>query len=121
MKDKWQKWKDLFGSEYTYIMKLGACLQDPEEKKAFWETVKEKKNKDPKYSIYDDYPPAECATKRAMRECMKAVSSMAVPKVKESVDPVVNEEHKALQKLFGDAIEIGGHNVSVCLWPRRSA
>ncbi len=67
------KWQEIFGSEFSYIVKLGSCLTDPEEKKGFWETVKAKKLANPNWSIYDDYPPAENATKRAMRECLDAV------------------------------------------------
>jgi len=56
MKETSQKWSDLFGSEWEYVKRLGSCFTDPEEKKAFWDTVREKKLADPSWSIYTDFP-----------------------------------------------------------------
>ncbi len=78
------KWADMFGSEFEYICKLGSCFSDPEEKKAFWEMVKNKKTADPRYSIYTDFPREHCATKRAMKECVEYIKGLRKPKQEES-------------------------------------
>jgi len=52
-------WSEIFGPEWEWIQKLGASMKDPEEKKAFWEAVKQKKTDDPSYSIYSDFPREE--------------------------------------------------------------
>lgn len=70
------KWSELFGSEWDWVKKLGACFSDPEEKKAFWETVKDKKLADPAYSVYTDFPREQNATKRAMNECFEFVKGL---------------------------------------------
>ena len=49
-------WKEQFGTEWDYLIRIGSSIIDPEEKKAFWETVKAKKLDDPAYSIYTDFP-----------------------------------------------------------------
>ena len=57
MKEINKNLRDLFGSEAEYVARLGKCFIDPEEKKAFWETIREKKKANPAYSIYTDFPP----------------------------------------------------------------
>lgn len=53
-------WRSIFGEEeWRFISKLGASLTDPEEKRSFWETVKDKKEADPDYSIFTDFPKEE--------------------------------------------------------------
>lgn len=78
------KWSDLFGSEWNYVCRLGSCLHDPEAKRAFWETVKAKKLGNKNYSIYDDYPMSENATRRAMHDCCEFVRRLRKPKEEES-------------------------------------
>lgn len=57
MRDK--KWVELFGSEeWAWVVKLGSAMHEPEAKKIFWETVKAKKEADPEYSVYSDFPKA---------------------------------------------------------------
>lgn len=52
-----QKWRELFGhEEFEWISKLGASYTDPEQKKAFWETLRDKKTQDPHYSVFTDFP-----------------------------------------------------------------
>jgi hypothetical protein len=75
------KWKDLFGSEWEWVQKLGKAIIDPEEKKAFWDTVREKKLTNPGYSIYQDFPRSENATARAREECVEFVRSLRRAKV----------------------------------------
>jgi hypothetical protein len=70
------KWAEIFGAEWPYIVRLGKCFADPEEKKAFWDTVKSKKEADPKYSIYWDYPQEKNSVKRAMQECCDFVKGL---------------------------------------------
>lgn len=70
MQDKEQKWKELFGSEFDYIKRLGAAISDPHDKREFWENVKAKKEANSSYSIYDDFPKAEVSRKRiAQKYC----------------------------------------------------
>lgn len=71
MKEK--EWADLFGSEWGYVKKLGSAFSDPEEKRSFWEHVKGKKLARRNYSIYEDFPRNESATRKAMNECLDAV------------------------------------------------
>lgn len=53
-----RNWADVFGDEWEFIQKLGASMHDPEEKRAFWDTIRLKKGRDPTYSIYSDFPKA---------------------------------------------------------------
>lgn len=65
-----ENWAQRFGSEWEYVVRLGSAIMDPEEKKAFWESIKAKKEANPKYSIYSDFPVSESEKKRAMKRCM---------------------------------------------------
>ena len=49
-------WPERFGDEWEWIKRLGSSMHDPEQKKAFWETIKSKKELDPSYSVYVDFP-----------------------------------------------------------------
>lgn len=109
------RWADTFGSEFSYICKLGGCLADPEEKKAFWETVKAKKLADRSWSIYQDYPRPEGSIKRAMQEC---VGSILKRKILHEEKPEAKAQ-TAIQEFFGELIDLGGHKVELCLWPKR--
>lgn len=52
-----KRWAELFGTEeWSWIVKLGSSFTDPEQKKAFWDTAKDKKLADPNYSIFTDFP-----------------------------------------------------------------
>ena len=50
------RWAVIFGSEWPWIVRLGKAITDPEEKKVFWDSIKSKKEADPSYSIYTDFP-----------------------------------------------------------------
>lgn len=78
------KWRDLFGAEWEYVVKLGSCFSDPEQKREFWEAVREKKMADQNYSIYSDFPRSVCATKKAMHECCDFVAGLRRPKEEEA-------------------------------------
>lgn len=111
------KWKEIFGSEWTYIAKLGSAIVDPEEKRSFWEHVRAKKRENERWSIYDDFPRSECATKRAMRECCERIRGLR----RESASPEPAEEVSEMRKLLGEIIEIGGHEAELCPWPRKDS
>lgn len=81
--DKEQKWKDLFGSEWSYVKKLGEAIHDPHSKKEFWENVKARKLADAKFSIYSLFPRNESATVKAREECINFVRSLRHPGKKE--------------------------------------
>jgi hypothetical protein len=49
-------WKELFGEEWDYVVRLGSAIHDPEEKRAFWESLKEHKLADPAFSVYTLFP-----------------------------------------------------------------
>ncbi len=74
-----KKWREIFGSEYEYLMGLAASLSDAEAKQSFWEVVMKKKEANPAYSIYDDYPRSETSTKRAMVDCCTYVKNLRRP------------------------------------------
>lgn len=78
------RWKDLFGSEWEYILKLGSAITDPNDKKEFWENVKARKLEDPRFSIYTLFPRSESATRKAMRECCEHVKNLQRLKREES-------------------------------------
>ena len=90
-------WKELFGDEWDYIVRLGSAMTDPEEKKAFWEVVKQKKLADPDYSIYSDFP--KCSDEPVMSEnarmavsyCQKILSILSG---KENEELFENNERK---------------------------
>lgn len=105
MSSKLNEWKEMFGSEWEWVVKLGSCFSDPEEKKSFWETVKAKKLADPSYSVYSDFPREPSANKKAMRECCDFVFGLRQP-VKTENKP---EERSELQELFGKIIDEGKH------------
>jgi len=58
------KWADLFGSEWPWVQRLGKAISDPEEKRVFWETVRDKKLADPSYSMYEDFPMADSSGRK---------------------------------------------------------
>jgi hypothetical protein len=96
------RWAEIFGADWPYIRTLGAAIKDPEEKKAFWDGVREAKEKDPKWSIYDCFPISESATKRAMRECVNHIRSLKkLPVVNDAKESVTAE----MPKLPGDIPE----------------
>lgn len=82
MKEK--DWAAIFAADWPRICEIGKCLHDPEEKKAFWDTVLEKKRSNPRWSIYDDYPTSESTKERAMRECVNHIRSLRRQKEGES-------------------------------------
>lgn len=52
--------KEAYGSEeWEFIVKLGQSMHDPEQRSAFKEMIMQKKQLDPSYSIYSDFPKAE--------------------------------------------------------------
>jgi|GEM_PF-6928930 len=84
MRDKWTQWRENFGSETDYIIKLWSCFSDPEQQSSFLEAVKQRKKDNPAYSIYDDYPRSENAAVRAREECCEFVAGLRKPKKEES-------------------------------------
>ena len=51
------RWSETFGKEaWEWIVKLGNSFSDPEQKKDFWETVKNKKLADASYDVFADFP-----------------------------------------------------------------
>ena len=49
-------WQSVFGKEeWEFIKRLAGSMHDPDEKKAFWETLRTKKEADPSYSIFTDF------------------------------------------------------------------
>lgn len=116
MKEINQKWRDLFGSEVEYIFRLGSCFSDPEQKKAFWETVRDKKLADPKWSIYEMFPTTVNAKEKARNECCQSVFARKGFRLKE-----LPKELTEMEKLYGEIIEAGGHQAEVCLWPKRNS
>jgi len=100
-----QDWKDRWGSEWEYVCKLGSAIHDPHAKREFWENIKQLKTENPAFSIYTLFPRSECATKKAMHECMDFVNSLRKPKEEEPV----KEERSELQELLGKLIDEGKH------------
>ena len=44
--------------EWEWFCKIGASYSDPEQKKVFFEAIKEKKMENPNYSLFSDFPKA---------------------------------------------------------------
>src|ERR1700677_3305264 len=54
---KENKHRHLFSqAEWQWVLKIGSALHDPEDKKAFWITLIQKKEADPLYSPFQDFP-----------------------------------------------------------------
>lgn len=74
------KWKHYFGSkEWEIILRLCASFSDPEQKKSFVYSCREKKEADPFYSILNDFPEMageETKVEIARRECIEAVRKL---------------------------------------------
>lgn len=104
-----EKWSEIFGSEWEYICRLGKCFSDPEEKKAFWEMVKSKKLGDPAYSIYRDFPIAENATKKALRDCCDFVFGLRRPGKAVEAKAKERTEFTEMSKVFNELIDQGKH------------
>jgi hypothetical protein len=110
------KWKDIWGSEWDYVERLGRAIIDPEEKKTFWENIKRLKEEDPAFSIYSLFPASESATRRAMNDCLESVRRLySQPKKEERVEEKRTEE----EEIMGELVELGAHRFELCLWPRR--
>lgn len=43
-------------AEWEWFLKIGASYSDPEQKKVFFEAIKEKKLENPNYSLFSDFP-----------------------------------------------------------------
>lgn len=112
------KWRTFFGAvEWEVIEKLMSSFSDPEQKKAFVYACREKKNADPFYSIFTDFPEMrseENATEIAMREAVSAIRAKRVEQKKEE-----SKEPSEIESVLGELIELGAHRNPVCLWPRR--
>lgn len=121
-------WAQVFGhDEWNWITRLGAGIHDPEEKREFWETIKAKKEADPAYSIYSDFPrdpaalePPPASEDTAKRVC-REVLAMLEAKGFGQKRKVVPFPRKRTQEQEDAAliIELGGHINTLCLWPRR--
>lgn len=52
-----QEWRSLFDKEeLEHFLKLGAAMHDPEEKKAFFDSVIESKRADPNWNLFTFFP-----------------------------------------------------------------
>lgn len=71
-----KNWSDIFGSEWGYIRSLGGAIIDPEEKKQFWEMVRTKKENDPRYSIYEDFPTSKDKKTLAAKYCGEVLETL---------------------------------------------
>lgn len=74
------KWKNYFGAkEWEIIQKLMGSFTDPEQKKSFVYSCREKKEANPMYSILEDFPDMrgeETKTDMARRECIEFVKKL---------------------------------------------
>ena len=77
-------WREIWGSEWEYVHRLGSAIHDPKEKRNFWETIKRKKEANPNFSIYELYPRSTNSKVRAMEECCQFVFSLR--KLKDDVE-----------------------------------
>ena len=46
-------------SEWAFVERFAQSLHDPEEKRQFWEGIKEKKLSVPGYCVFEDFPQEE--------------------------------------------------------------
>jgi len=67
--------------EWHWALLLGKRTSDPEEEKAFWDALMEKKEKDPKYSIFSDFPKGNEHKTEAQR-CAEEIGGEIVAKLK---------------------------------------
>lgn len=72
MADPWVRWREVFGSETEYIIKLWSCFSDPKEKEEFLNTIRERKKANPRWSIYDDFPKTKRQVSKEKTELERA-------------------------------------------------
>lgn len=74
------KWRNYFGAkEWEIIQKLMGSFTDPEQKKSFVYSCREKKEANPMYSILEDFPEMrgdETKNQLAMRKCCDFVRGL---------------------------------------------
>lgn len=93
-------WRKYFNKdEFEWFMRLGRQLQDPEEKRSFFNTVVEKKKNTPSYSIFEDFP---------IEEKAKNIPQ-PLPPVEERKAIAAKYSHAILEMLRGR--KPGGENV----------
>lgn len=112
-----ENWKEIWGSEWHYVVRLGSAISDPKDKREFWENIKARKLADPKFSIYELFPTSKNPKALAGKYCgeiLEMIGTREKPRV-------IPEELSELQKDFGELIELGAHFHQVCRWPRREA
>ena len=80
------KWKELFGAEWEKIKRYGGAIVDPDDKKVFWDTIKEAKMRDPHWSFESIFPTKKNATERAREECAQYIQSLRRPKKEKDVE-----------------------------------
>lgn len=83
MKEK--DWAELFGSEWERIKRHGSAIVDADDKKVFWDVIREAKKNDPHWSFESIQPTKRSATEKAMHECCDHIKSLKRP-------PEVNDE-----------------------------
>lgn len=66
------EWAKRFGSEWTYIEKIGRAIIDPKDKREFWENLKKRKLADKDFSIYTLYPLSKQEKNKVKSELEKA-------------------------------------------------
>lgn len=82
MKEK--DWAELFGSEWERIKRYGSAIVNPDDKKVFWDSIKEAKKQDPHWSFDSISPSKRTATERARDSCCEFVKSLRKLKEEES-------------------------------------
>lgn len=125
-------WPAIFGDEWDRVQKLGKSLHDPEEKRAFWETVREKKLANPQYRLEHDFPighmpvptkalivepGADSERETGIRYCSAILADIASSK--RELIAISERPQSDFEERLGELIDIGAHRFPMCQWPRR--
>jgi hypothetical protein len=105
---KQNKFRHLFkADEWVLFLKLGGGMTDPEEKRAFFETILEKKHVSSRYSLFDDFPRDQTEGKRIAGEILAQVAEINAKKQKETKTflPERNGELAEWGKMFGEVLD----------------
>ncbi len=96
--------------EWNFIVKVGKSMNDPEERAAFKQMVLAKKQADPAYSIFSDFPRAD-----SMQICKDIIKALAAVNAKiieknKTWTPRRAKKQEMLSRLFGELVLQGFHN-----------
>ena len=70
-------WSQVFSAaEWRWIKKLGGAFTDPEQKREFWNTVREKKEADPSYSVFTDFPQSHDDVDFGIKVCQEILKML---------------------------------------------